>query len=224
MKARLGELQARLDTHEGRRPSLASSNLSVGSASHTLPTPDAREASLPPMANPNMPDHPMQHVFIPGLPNDAEDGPQSPMSGGKSLAAQLPLGIQAASIYDQQVDDYDQSVDDYDQPVDDSDPSLFPQTAVDGLVTSPPHSQPSLQPHGLLSPPSHLGPDQGAKVSQDFMLDCLRFQTQLLDRLNNLQAEAASTASFSQTENVHASTSSEIPRDSSAVMVLQDLG
>lgn len=80
----------------------------------------------------------------------------------------------------------------YEQPVDDPENSLFPQIAPHGMLSSPPPSQPSPTAHGLLSPPTQADQTQDprtGKNSQDFMVDCLRFQSQLLSRLNNLQQE-----------------------------------
>lgn len=80
----------------------------------------------------------------------------------------------------------------YEQPVDDPENTLFPHMTPHGMLNSPPPSQPSPTAHGLLSPPTQADQTQDprtGKNSQDFMMDCLRFQSQLLSRLNNLQQE-----------------------------------
>jgi hypothetical protein len=121
----------------------------------------------------------------------AHDSP-SPLSSDKPpLSAHLTMGMQAANLYD--------------HPIDDSDPSLFPQSSATRLLQTPPQSISSPQPNGMLSPPGQPGSEQ-PKVSQNFMLDCLRFQTQLLDRLNNLQPDTTYPAVYSQADNVQGST------------------
>lgn len=114
------------------------------------------------------------------------------MSMERPMPSQIPMGLHHANLYD--------------HPVDDSDPTLFQHSSASHLLNSPPHSQASPQPHGMMSPLGQPdGPDQAARVSQDFMLDCLRFQTQLLDRLNSLQPDSAFTGPYSDADNVQGS-------------------
>lgn len=91
----------------------------------------------------------------------------------------------------------------YDQPVDDSDPTLFPQAPTHTMHSPPTHSYPSPQSqhHGLLSPPQPGSENGGGKMSQDFMMDCLRFQTQLLDRLNTVQDPAYPVGPYGPADN-----------------------
>ncbi|KAK2592737.1 hypothetical protein QQS21_009580 [Conoideocrella luteorostrata] len=75
-----------------------------------------------------------------------------------------------------------------DHTMDDSEPAFYSHNAQ--YLHSPPNSHPSPQgTNGLLSPPCRPEFDQSNKVSQDFVLDCLRFQTQLLNRLNTLDQD-----------------------------------
>ena len=153
MKARLGELQARLESHEARRSQSA----------------DAIDTA----------------VSLPAQPTTNPDGSISPAVGAMTdkpdMLPQQPLPPQ-----------FMQQPNLYEQPVDDPENSLFPQVAHHSMLSSPPPSQPSPTAHGLLSPPTQADQTQDprtGKNSQDFMVDCLRFQSQLLSRLNNLQQE-----------------------------------
>lgn len=176
MKARLGELQARLESHEARRSQSVDANEVPGTTtpnSFHSKTGDVIyvEGSASPSSHhsesfqPHHHHHPhMPPQMLPGQPNL------------------------------------------YEQPVEDPENSLFSQAR--GLLNSPPTSQHSPSPHGLLSPPTHMdqqapiahlqqqpqGP-RGPKGSDNFMVDCYRFQSQLLDRLNSIQPDAA-MASF----------------------------
>ncbi|KAG5929619.1 hypothetical protein E4U53_002410 [Claviceps sorghi] len=68
--------------------------------------------------------------------------------------------------------------------------TFYPQNAP--YLHSPPNSQPSPQgPNDFLSPRSRADFEQTGKVSQDFVLDCLRFQGQLVNRLNTAEHDAA---------------------------------
>lgn len=142
MKARLGELQARLDSHEQRRSQSGSEHDNLNGC-----------------VTPN------------GL--GLSDRSTTPNSTGGKLDPSAHLPLMHSNIYDH-------------HGVEDGDSSLFPQAA--RLLNSPPASQGSPQANGL---PSPVRSDRSTKISQDFMMDCLRFQTQLLNRLNNLQQETS---------------------------------
>lgn len=187
MKARLGELQARLDSHEKR-----GSNSSAGTNASTPGSMTDSDSIAPPNC-------PLPTTFtttsapLPPSNRAMEESPSPMALAGDKPAGQLPL--MQPNIYD--------------QPVDDSDPSLFPHAA--HMMHSPPHSLPSpqMQPNGLLSPPGQSGSENGgSKMSQDFMMDCLRFQTGLLNRLNDLQQDPAQqepaypTGPYGQPDNV----------------------
>ncbi|KAM4059012.1 hypothetical protein HRG_008115 [Hirsutella rhossiliensis] len=143
MKAKLGELQAKLDSHERRRFQHNSheSNEPCGGVKYmTHAGPCAVAESLP-----------------------------SSMAGKKPLT-QTPV--------------LQQSI--YEPPPDESGSSLYGQDF--RYLNSPPNSHTSPQPpNGILSSPPRPGADGSITVSQDFVLDCLRFQTQLLNRLNSIQ-------------------------------------
>lgn len=158
MKARLGELQARLDSHERRRLQQATPDNSDTATSNGIVPP---YTSTP--AN-------MHHA--PGSSCAGDDSSPSPMANASTPTAQMSM--MQPGIYDH-------------QPTDGSENAMFQQPS--RLLNSPPQSHPSPGEHGLLSPPGQPGSERGAKVPQDFVLDCLRFQTQLLNRLNNLQQD-----------------------------------
>lgn len=186
MKARLGELQARLDSHEKRSQSATSTHTSSPASMTALDTGDSAIPPLPcglPRA--------FTATSAPLPPSHIMEESPSPMA----LANDKPLGqlpLMPPSIYD--------------QPVDDSDPALFPQ-APTHMMHSPPQSQSSPpQAHGLLSPPQPGSEQGGGKMSQDFMLDCLQFQTQLLNRLNGVSQDPAyPVGPYGTSDNVEAS-------------------
>ncbi|KAK5988947.1 Transcription factor radR [Cladobotryum mycophilum] len=154
MKARLGELQARLDNHERRffqptTPESGDSSTSNGAIPAAYVT-----AGQPP--------------------------PQDKMPSGQAAMMQQ-------NVYEQSATGSSES-------------TLFQDASK--LLSTPPPSLPSPPPHGLLSPPSHSVPERETKVPQEFVLDCMRFQTQLLNRLNNLQQDPSYTASYSTGEGV----------------------
>lgn len=167
MKARLGELQARLDSHERRRVQQATPDNSDSSSSSNAGCGHSYDTSTASAANNggSVADHsPITNGY------GGEPSP-SPIPGDK-LPAPMPM-LQPNM---------------YEQPMDETDPSLYHQAA--NFLNSPPNSHPSPPPaHGLLSPPGRPGAERSVKVSEEFVLDCLRFQTQLLNRLNNLQQD-----------------------------------
>ncbi|VUC23612.1 unnamed protein product [Clonostachys rosea] len=161
MKARLGELQARLESHEGRRPSEGTPELGPPTPNHFTPKTEALRMDSSP--SPSMIDHSHQQ-------------PLPQLMGQPNL---------------------------YEQPVEDPENSIFPQHAI---VHSPSTSQASPTTNGLLSPPVH--PDQAQQQGQDaqggkYYVDCMRFQSQLVNRLNNIPQEAPFPGAYPHTPQVH---------------------
>ncbi|KAH6604344.1 basic-Leucine zipper transcription factor [Trichoderma cornu-damae] len=113
-----------------------------------------------------------------------ESSSPSPMPHDKTPVSQLPL-LQPTM---------------YEQPAD-GDESMFPPMSRNNL-NSPPQAQSPSEANGLLSPPGHTISDPTSKVPHDFVLDCLRFQTHLLNRLNSLQQEANFTPSYAPSNDV----------------------
>lgn len=192
MKARLGELQARLESHEARRSQSVDAHEVPG---NTTPNSFHSKSSdiicLEGSASPSASHHSDSHL-------------PPPQHHHHHMTQQMMHPHQQPNLYE--------------QPVEDPENSLFSQAAARGLLNSPPTSQPSPSPHGLLSPPTHMDqqahhahlsqqppqqqqlpqdPREG-KGSQNFMMDCLRFQSQLLDRLNSIQPDPALTGPFPQ--------------------------
>lgn len=183
MKARLGELQARLDSHEKQRihtTGHGGNDMTQGVSS--VPIPFGTSALV-------MNGHSSTHSLT-GLNSVLTNGrggevSQSPLSNDQSHA----LPILQTNMYD--------------IPADESTTSLFSHNPQ--FLNSPPNSHSSPQAHNALpSPPGRSDSEQSAKVSQDFVLDCLRFQSQLLNRLNTLQNDPACTAQgqYSQPEGL----------------------
>lgn len=185
MKARLGELQARLESHESRRSQSAEAS---DGGNNTL---NALTAA----------------PFPPTNKHDGTNSNHAPTTANAAAALDDKTGAQ--QLPPQQAMHFMQQQPNlYEQPVDDPENTLFPQMANphhSNMLSSPPPSQPSPTSHGLLSPPTH--PDQqaaqqgqqgsrGGKNSQDFMVDCLRFQSQLLNKLHNLQQETGFPGPF----------------------------
>lgn len=158
MKARLGELQARLDSHE---------RIKVPQA-----TPDISDSSTSPGVVRGF----TAINQMPGL--ESSPSSLSPMSQDKTPISELPLIEPSA----------------FEQPVDETD-SMF-QTISENNLDSPQQTQTPPERNGLLSPPSHPVADRTLKLPQDFFLDCLRFQLELLNRLNSLQQELGFPPSF----------------------------
>ncbi|CAH0052361.1 unnamed protein product [Clonostachys solani] len=160
MKARLGELQARLESHEGRRPS---------------------DGTPEPLHTPNH--------FTPKSEALRMDSSPSPSIIDHSHQQPLPQLMGQPNLYE--------------QPVEDPENSIFPQHAI---VHSPSTSQASPTTNGLLSPPVH--PDQAQQQGQDaqggkYFVDCMRFQSQLVNRLNNIPQEAPFPGAYPHTPQVH---------------------
>ncbi|KAH7324590.1 hypothetical protein B0I35DRAFT_475824 [Stachybotrys elegans] len=186
MKARLGELQARLDSHEGKNssaganptatsphttPSMAqstsakSNNNTHANSKNTADTSSYRASSSAPISqsyngNPTPPGH-----------GGAEESPSPIDLSSQSQVSQM--SILQPGIYDH-------------QPVMDTESAMFSSSA--HFLNSPPHSRSSPQAHGLLSPPGHSGTDRNGHVPQDFMMD-LHFQTPLLTRLHTIEPD-----------------------------------
>lgn len=147
MKAKLDELQEKLDSHERRKRSRRSSESND----------PFRQVEYTAHANPCL---------------VAESLP-SPMAGDKPFAH--------TSVLQQSM---------YEQALDDSGTPLYGQDF--HYLNSPPNSHTSPRPpHGFLSSPPQPDADRSISVSQEFIIDCLRFQTQLLSRLNSLQSSEA---------------------------------
>ncbi|KAG9250297.1 basic-leucine zipper transcription factor [Emericellopsis atlantica] len=182
MKARLGELQARLESHEARR---SQSVDAIDAPAIAIPTPAlANEGSVSPTIAGTLADAGIDQIPHHALP------PQF-------LAHQQPQ----PNLYE--------------QPVDDPENSLFPRVAGSHtlIMSSPTLSHRSSTTHGLLSPPTNADPaantsassanaaqaaapvqdPRRGKQSKNFMADCLRFQSQLASRLDNLQHETGFT-------------------------------
>lgn len=147
MKARLGELQARLDQHERKQKQQKRTS-----------SQDITEQCIAPSAISTFSAH-----------SSGEESSPSPVSADKPSTPQsIPMMHQPA-IYDPCPDDLDGA-------------NMFAAHTAAGahLLNSPPNSNHSPQPNDLLSPPVRPVTDASGKpVSQDFMLDCLRFQTSL---------------------------------------------
>ena len=190
MKARLGELQARLDSHEGRS-SQNNTNTSVpANISTTGNTPSTMHNATrtPESCNDAIPHSTIITSTWNGNPTPPARGvseeTSSPLIDTKP--PQMPL-LQANL---------------YDAPVQESDSALFQDPTQ--FLNSPPHSQPSPQTHGLLSPPGQPVIEPTGKPPE-FMLDCLRFQTQLLDRLNTIQQDGSFPTQYGQADSVTSS-------------------
>ncbi|GAO19034.1 uncharacterized protein UV8b_01041 [Ustilaginoidea virens] len=165
MKARLGELQARLDSHERLR--------------HQQPGRGHGDAEMPRGAD---------GAFTAAAPDVVGMGHPSGISpslaaahahaggrkGSSPLAAEM--AVLPGGTYDKVA-------------THEPEPAFYSHNAQ--YLHSPPRGYPSPQAsHGLLSPPARWEVEQPAEVSQDF-LDCLHFQTELLDKLSTLGPEPA---------------------------------
>ncbi|KAH0495851.1 hypothetical protein TgHK011_009379 [Trichoderma gracile] len=162
MKARLGELQARLDSHERSQTQQTTPDNSDSSATTEL-----------------------VRGFTAINQITGIESPSSPISQDKTSMSQLPAMQQPAM---------------FEQPSDGAE-LMFSQMPRNSLG-SPQQTQPSPEANGLLSPPGHPLGDRSSKVPHDFVLDCLRFQTHLLNRLNSLQQEASFNPSFAPSNGV----------------------
>ncbi|KAL7906322.1 hypothetical protein GGI35DRAFT_487513 [Trichoderma velutinum] len=155
MKARLGELQARLDSHERSKTQQTENSETVDSSTTS--------ASVRGFTAINQ------------------------MSGIESSPP--PMHQEKAPIIQSQMQSamYERS---------DNEAELIFQHLPRNTLNSPAQTQSSPEANGLLSPPGHPLSERVSKVPHDFVLDCLRFQTQLLNRLNSLQQEAHFTPSY----------------------------
>ncbi|PTB36580.1 hypothetical protein M441DRAFT_31164 [Trichoderma asperellum CBS 433.97] len=150
MKARLGELQARL---EGREQDKAQQPLPKSSDSSTSAAAVRGFTAINQM---------------PGI-----ESPLSPVSQNKSSPSQV-LSLMQPAVYE--------------EPTADGTEPIFPPIPRNDL-NSPPQAQTHLEAGGLLSPPNQPMVDQISRLPHEFVLDCLRFQTHLLNRLNSLQQQ-----------------------------------
>lgn len=196
MKARLGELQARLESHEARRSQSVDANDMPGTN-----TPNSFHSKTGDIIYMDGSASPSSH-HSETFQQQHHHQQQQPHHHHPHMAQQMMQGQQPSL---------------YEQPVEDPENSLFSQAR--GLLNSPPKSQHSPSPHGLLSPPTHLdqqvplahlqqpqqpqpqGPRE-LKGSDNFMVDCYRFQSQLLDRLNSIQPDQPMAAPFPAAQNM----------------------
>lgn len=161
MKAKLDELQARLETHEGSRTHISASV-------NALPPP-----SMPPSA-PFTSDESLLH--------DAACSTMATMGMEEKERHPLSSSMEPQAL--PQAYSYEQSIGDI---VSASFQTLSRDTMME---SSPPQRSPP--PHGLLSPPqSNKQPTRDPQPDQqpNFMLECLNFQSQLMERLKQLQKE-----------------------------------
>ncbi|KFA65626.1 hypothetical protein S40285_05346 [Stachybotrys chlorohalonatus IBT 40285] len=186
MKARLGELQARLDSHEGRRNQHINNQTSQP---NTDPNGNITVATSPMNSAQSTSSRssisiPAPHSYGRNLtpPQVGEESPSPVAMDVKPVLNHMPRMQQ--NVYEQSATDAEASMF--------SDPTSF--------LHSPPQSQSSPQTHGLLSPPIQPGCDQSGKVPQDFMLDYLRFQTQLGNRLNTIQPDNAFSGLYAHSD------------------------
>ncbi|KAL7934555.1 hypothetical protein V8C35DRAFT_31366 [Trichoderma chlorosporum] len=155
MKARLGELQARLENHERSKIQQAMDQDNIDSSISTEPVRGFTAINQ-----------------MSGIESSPISVPQD-----KAPISQSPM---QSAIY---------------EPPGNGAELLF-QHVSRNTLNSPLQTQPSAEANGLLSPPSQPLSERVSKVPQDFVLDCLRFQTQLLNRLNSLQQEASFPPSY----------------------------
>ncbi|KAG8427332.1 hypothetical protein J3459_006800 [Metarhizium acridum] len=184
MKARLGELQARLDSHERQR---------IHAVSHGGNEMAHGVTGVPLTFNPNALTT-TSHSNVNSLaslnsiltPSHGGETSQSPLGNDQHPPA---LPMLQTNIYDHLAEE--------------SGPSLFSHKTQ--FLNSPPNSHTSPQnQNGLSSPPGRPDSEKPNKVSQDFVLDCLRFQTRLLNRLNTLEQDSgcSSQGTYSQTDGL----------------------
>ncbi|KAG6040929.1 hypothetical protein E4U41_006580 [Claviceps citrina] len=168
MKARLGELQARLDNHERQRMEQAA--LGTGD----MPSSDAVGSG-----------HLISNSATKSRLERGVEMGSSPLSHLRRRCAMLQ-----------------------DDGVVGSEPAFFPHNV--HCLDSPPNSHSSRQaPNGLLSPPDRRDFEQSSKVPQDFVLDYLRFQSQLVNRQSTGEHDAPYTARQAH----YGSPNSSLPQD-----------
>lgn len=164
IKARLGELQARLESQEQDKVQ--------------LPLPENSDSS----ASPEVIRGFTAINQMPGI-----ESPLSPVSQDNSSSSQVPSSVQPAV---------------YEEPAADGTEPMFPQMPCNDLNSPPPQTQTPPEAEGLLSPPSQPIVDQIFRVPHEFILDCLRFQTHLLNRLNSLQQQLSFGPSYPSSSDV----------------------
>lgn len=157
MKARLGELQARLDSHERNKAQQTETSDNVDSSSTS--------GSV------------KGFTAINNQISGVESTPP-PMPQDKTPISQSQ--VQQPAMYERPGNEAE----------------LVFQHLPRNTLNSPAQTQPSPEANGLLSPLGQPPSERVSKVPHDFVLDCLRFQTQLLNRLNSLQQEAHFTPSY----------------------------
>lgn len=177
MKARLGELQARLDSHERHR-------LQQGAQSgHDIPH---GITAVPVTFNQNLPP-PSVNVIAGATMASCHGGQASPDAVAADLHHPRPPMLQTNGTCENHIEESESSPN-------------------GRYLNSPPnsHSSSLRTQNGLLSPPGRSDPEPSAKVSQDFVLDCLHFQSQLLNRHDNLEHNPSypSQESYSQRDGV----------------------
>ncbi|KHN99803.1 bZIP transcription factor, bZIP-1 [Metarhizium album ARSEF 1941] len=170
MKARLGELQARLDSHERQRIH------AVAHGGNEI----AQGVNGGPVAfNPNALTS-NSHPNINGLASI--NSVLKPSHVGGSSKSHLSSDQHPPSLSMLQTNIFN-------HVAEESGPSFFSHNTQ--FLNSPPNSHPSPQNNnGLPSPPGRPESERSNRVSQDFVLDCLHFQTQLLNRLNSLEQDS----------------------------------
>ncbi|RYP14563.1 hypothetical protein DL765_006296 [Monosporascus sp. GIB2] len=170
VKARLGALQARLDYHQGRAESGAENENAINGCTVGVPIVNHQIAPTlpPPPPSPPPAAPPAAAAAVAAVADGTDPHQSNPTS--KPDAATMPM---AQPVF-------------YSQAIDDGDNGLFPQSM--RLPTSPLSYQPLPQPpFQFASMPST---DRRSKLLHDFFVNCLRFQSQLLDRLNSLDEES----------------------------------
>lgn len=173
MKARLGELQARLDSHERQR----SQQATTAGSDLTF-----NVASVPRSLNNNMAhtNDAMAGVSHLGSINNSmmltahgleRNASHSTQSSSHTAISMLQNGLREHCI-------------------DDTEPAFYSHNAQ--FFHSPPTSNPSPQATSdLVSPTGRLNTLEQSKVSQDFVLDCLHFQAQLMNKRSVPDAETS---------------------------------
>ncbi len=181
MKARLSELQARLDAHEND-PTKQLDSLAQQTTPENSDASSGTSAVMPPSTG---------SISTGPFTNSTDNDPTpSPLSPRRETTPQH-LGIMQQNIFDEASDD--------------TDPTLFSQATQ--LLNSPPPSHNSPQLHSLTSPPTQPLTNESPKdVHQDFVFDCLRFQTQLLNRLHTPEEIAQYPATYNTADGIQAST------------------
>ncbi|KJZ73008.1 hypothetical protein HIM_07580 [Hirsutella minnesotensis 3608] len=164
MKARLGELQARLDSHERRR------------FQHAIIQDNLQPLVIHGLCDPRT----YNMTSVDGAGSYVSTGTPTPPLTGENLPSHLsilPENFHGSGLSEADAMFYCQRRDYFD---------------------SPPNSEASPRPsYGVPSSPTGPEIDHSVKVSGTFVADCLRFQAQLLQRLNSLQHQALDIPSSS---------------------------